>query len=66
MEEEWLFLARLFLNAPNKWACSQGNQLEDRQIKNKTKGANICGNKKQATLNKFLQKYTLKYTLPLD
>ena len=32
MGEKWLFLAWFFLTAPNKWACLQGNHLEDKHI----------------------------------
>ena len=35
------FLARFFLSAPNKGARSRSNQLEDREIKNKTNGVNF-------------------------
>ena len=41
MEKEWLLLSRFFLDAPNKWACSRSNQLENRKIKNKTNGVNF-------------------------
>ena len=35
------FPRSILYNAPNKSACLQGNQLEDRQIKNKTKDVNF-------------------------
>ena len=41
MAEKWLILAWFFLNAPNKWACLQSNQLEDKQIESETNGVNF-------------------------
>ena len=49
-----------------QWASSQGNQVEDRQIKNETKDVKFLLEQKLASGDQFLQKYMLKYTRPLD